>query len=551
MSGIFLSYRRSDSTDTTGRIYDRLVSDLGKESVFKDVDSIPLGTDFRTQLNHVLGRCQAVLVVVGVRWLEAQNAAGMRRLDDPDDFVRLALEAALARGIPVIPVLVAHATMPTEAQLPPSLVPFAYRQATVVRPDPNFHRDMDRLIAALRGVRAPPARRTGRVPAIAGAVAALALVASVAWWLSGRSTLRDPAEDKASFPVASPGQWPSSVAASRPRLSTGAPASANAEANRYFENAMLREGVNGDVPQARTLLARALELDPHFAEARAWHGFSTWQLLDLGYSNDRALLTEAEGELRRALQDDPSLAQAHMGFAAIFLTQGRKDLVPREVELALNTNPNGEGARHWLMQYHHFKGDNDAARRVAQTNLDLRPLFFPARMMLGEMLRQEGDPAAAIQEQEKILEQDPQHPYALRYLARACMDSGDLLKARRTFDRLRPQDLASYWTRLYRGILAALEGNPAEALKEMDEEVLKWGALVALRTAEVAECYAALGDTSNALDWLDRAVRSGDERTEYFRRNPLFANIREHPRFQQIMESIAYARQQRATSPPR
>ena len=82
-------------------------------------------------------------------------------------------------------------------------------------------------------------------------------------------------------------------------------------------------------------------------------------------------------------------------------------------------------------------------------------------------------------------------------------------------------------------------------MKEMDEDVLKWEELVAYESSEVSAFYAVLGDTSRALDWLDLAVRKGDERAEWFRRDPLLANIRNHPRFQVIMESIIYRRQRR------
>ena len=212
---------------------------------------------------------------------------------------------------------------------------------------------------------------------------------------------------------------------------------------------------------------------------------------------------------------------------------------------ALQTNPNDEDALLHLLNYHHYSGDYTEARRVGLQVLERLPLFFPARMLLGDMLRQQGNLAGAIQEQERILEQDPQSAYALSFLARAYMDAGDLVKARQTLGRVRPEDRRSYWMRLYAAVLAALEGNRAEALKEADEELLKWGALVMYATSEVAVFYAVLGDAPKALDWLDRAVRSGDERGEYFRRDPLLVSIRNHPRFQQILDSIAYRRQQR------
>ncbi|MEO8308666.1 MAG: toll/interleukin-1 receptor domain-containing protein, partial [Pseudomonadota bacterium] len=118
LSGIFISYRRSDNPDAVGRIYDRLIAEFGKGRVFKDVDSIPLGQDFRGHLNDIVGNCSAVLAVVGPRWSDARSSAGTRRLEDPDDFVRIELEAALARNIPVVPVLVAHAPMPGSSELP-------------------------------------------------------------------------------------------------------------------------------------------------------------------------------------------------------------------------------------------------------------------------------------------------------------------------------------------------------------------------------------------------------------------------------------------------
>jgi hypothetical protein len=146
---IFISYRRSDSADVAGRIYDRLVGKFGKDLIFKDVDSIPLGFDFKEYLSKQVGECNVLLAIIGDRWLEAQDESGRRRLDDPTDFVRIEIESALERGIPVIPLLVRGASMPQEESLPPSLRKLIYRNGIPVRSDPDFHRDMDRLIKAL------------------------------------------------------------------------------------------------------------------------------------------------------------------------------------------------------------------------------------------------------------------------------------------------------------------------------------------------------------------------------------------------------------------
>jgi len=146
---IFLSYRRADSADVTGRIYDRLAEYFGEAAIFKDVDSIPPGIDFKEHLEKAVGKCKIFLVVIGDKWLEVSDSLNTNRLQDPRDFVRIEAEAALKRNILIIPLLVRGASMPEEEQLPPSLRKLVYRNAISIRPDPDFHRDMDRLIAAI------------------------------------------------------------------------------------------------------------------------------------------------------------------------------------------------------------------------------------------------------------------------------------------------------------------------------------------------------------------------------------------------------------------
>jgi len=146
---VFISYRRADSTDVTGRIYDRLKEHFGKSAIFKDVDSIPPGVDFKEHLEKAVGKCKVFLVVIGDRWLEAKDEKRRNRLGDPDDFVRIEIESALKRNIMIIPLLVRGASMPAEVKLPPSLRKLVYRNAVPIRPDPDFHGDIDRLIEAI------------------------------------------------------------------------------------------------------------------------------------------------------------------------------------------------------------------------------------------------------------------------------------------------------------------------------------------------------------------------------------------------------------------
>ncbi|MES9969964.1 MAG: TIR domain-containing protein [Candidatus Thiodiazotropha sp.] len=149
IANIFISYRREDSADVTGRIHDRLVEHFGESALFMDVDDIPLGVDFSKYIDEKVGKCEVVLAVIGRDWLSLTDASGNRRLDQPEDFVRIELESALNRNIPVIPLLVRRATMPKAEDLPESLRDFAKRNGMPVRPDPDFRTDCDRLIEGL------------------------------------------------------------------------------------------------------------------------------------------------------------------------------------------------------------------------------------------------------------------------------------------------------------------------------------------------------------------------------------------------------------------
>jgi len=150
LNKIFISYRREDTEDISGRIYDRLLRDFSAEYVFKDVDSIPYGLDFPKYLSGVIEQCAVCLVIIGRSWLTVTNEQGARRLDDPDDFVRIEVESALKRDIPVIPLLVKTAQIPKPSELPESLRALCRRNGTPIQGDPNFHSDMNRLVNRLK-----------------------------------------------------------------------------------------------------------------------------------------------------------------------------------------------------------------------------------------------------------------------------------------------------------------------------------------------------------------------------------------------------------------
>jgi len=145
---IFISYRREETAYPAGWLYDRLAARFADDQVFKDVDSIELGDDFVEVISSAVGSCDVLLALIGDRWLTITDEDGQRRLDDPNDFVRVEIEAALTRNVRVIPILVEGARMPRAAQLPPSLARLVRRQALELHPA-RFDFDTGRLLRVL------------------------------------------------------------------------------------------------------------------------------------------------------------------------------------------------------------------------------------------------------------------------------------------------------------------------------------------------------------------------------------------------------------------
>lgn len=324
--------------------------------------------------------------------------------------------------------------------------------------------------------------------------------------------------------------------------------SANPEANELLQRAMMFTRFQLDPLRARPMLERALELDPKFTEARVNYALTYIVGVETGLSNDAGDIFRAEEELRRALQEAPSMTRAHALLGAVHFYQGRLDLAEAEAQQSIRLSPKDLGGRMWSLILGRFSGETERPLRVAQEVIEIEPLFWPPRNHLGELLREQGKIAEAIREQEKVLEQDPQNVTALRSLARTYLDAGRLPLARQTLERLRPQDEPNFRVRLVKAQLYAVEGKRAEALKEMDEEMLKFADLQPFAALDAAEVYAVVGEKDKAIEWLDRSMRKGDDRSEWIRRDPLLASVREHPRFRQIVSSMEFRRQQRAAA---
>jgi hypothetical protein len=145
---IVISYRRQDSNDIARRIYEALKVKYGEKSVYIDIESIQPSADYRVHIRQTLQRALVMLAVIGTQW-RGVRADGGPRIFDPDDPVRDEVETMLANRRAVMPVLVNGAAMPTDSEIPSSLLSFRYLHAIAVRSGDEFPADIQRLFRSI------------------------------------------------------------------------------------------------------------------------------------------------------------------------------------------------------------------------------------------------------------------------------------------------------------------------------------------------------------------------------------------------------------------
>ncbi len=146
---IFINYRKDDSSWNALALYNELLKYFPKESIFKDFNTIRPGDDFVESIQKALSHCNVLLVVMSRNWLEVKDKHGNRRINDPDDLVRIEIATAIERNIQVIPVLFDNIPMPTGADLPDNLRSLPRRQFVEIETT-RFEADVKKLADAIK-----------------------------------------------------------------------------------------------------------------------------------------------------------------------------------------------------------------------------------------------------------------------------------------------------------------------------------------------------------------------------------------------------------------
>jgi hypothetical protein len=148
---IFIIYRRHDTAAYAGRLYDNLSQHFGFERIFMDIDTIPPGASFEEAIDQAVKSSGVMLALIGPRWTTATDLEGRRLLENPNDYIRLELEAAHRHGVPVVPIVVDDARLPSRDDVPIELHWLLELQALEIN-SAGFQSGVDRLIHLLTNI---------------------------------------------------------------------------------------------------------------------------------------------------------------------------------------------------------------------------------------------------------------------------------------------------------------------------------------------------------------------------------------------------------------
>jgi len=349
-SGVFISYRREDSAGHAGRLFDHLARKLGRDHVFRDVDNIRPGDNFAEAIREKIIASELLLVLIGPGWLKAVDREARRRLEDPNDVVRLEIEMGLKRKMRIIPVLLPGALMPSAHELPETLAPLHQLNAFEIS-EAHFDRDVLELIAvAKRGRGSGVLQKLKSRPIYLIALGVLIITSIVlsALWLRQHFGKKIETVSSATPGTPSPAPTGPVITSEEARLQL-ALMHLNYDAESFANSArqgdalavslFLRAGMNPDeTPGSYTPFELAVE-EGHFEVARS--------LIQGGANVDRALPRVAQKgnqELFQLLLSKKPSPEAMAGALYQAAENGQLDLVQQLVARGVDVNARWAGS---------------------------------------------------------------------------------------------------------------------------------------------------------------------------------------------------------------
>ena len=298
---------------------------------------------------------------------------------------------------------------------------------------------------------------------------------------------------------------------------------------RYFWNKRTMESMS----EAQRLFQNAVERDPNFA--LAYVGLA-----------DTVMMSEIQPALShkavdRALQIDPNLGEAHatLGFIKMFL-EWNWDEAETSFKRSIELSPNYATSHHWYATLLAIRGQFDEAKREMRRAVELDPLSQNFLADLGQIHYFAGEYREAEDYCRRALAIDPDFGFAHRYLYDIYILTGD---SQRAFEeRMRYGFIVDPEARredLPRAIEKAAVDVQNLGRERLLSKMIEEPARAPNTYHHNAVIYCLLGNKSAAIENLERAYEGRAFLLAFIKADPVFASLRDEPRYQEIVRKMA------------
>jgi DNA-binding winged helix-turn-helix (wHTH) protein/TolB-like protein/Tfp pilus assembly protein PilF len=295
-----------------------------------------------------------------------------------------------------------------------------------------------------------------------------------------------------------------------------------------------------ELMQAIEYFKQAIAIDPNYGEAYAGMADCYNMLVVYGRLKPSEGFPKAKEAAAKALEIDENSAEAHTSLAFIkFRWEWERTQTERGFQTAIKLKPGYAPAHQWYSSYLVAVERFDEAIAEAKRTAELEPLSFVASSHLGWIYYLSGQNDKAIEQCKKILELDPSSFPARRYLGLAYEGKGMYNEAISEFQTGVKLSGSPLMLALL-GHAYAVAGKRAEALQVLaDLQPVQNQRYVSPYT--VAAIHAGLNDNEQAFKWLEKAMEERDIWLMNLKVDPVFAKLRKHPQFSDILARIRLA----------
>jgi serine/threonine-protein kinase len=305
-----------------------------------------------------------------------------------------------------------------------------------------------------------------------------------------------------------------------------------------FGRFIFRTLAPADADAAIANFKHAIELDPKYALAYSGLGavYANRVFKGIGDTED---YNRAEAAFSHAIQIDPNVVEARVLMMFIYMSRGEKKKARIEIARLQDQFPNDAALHFAKANLHRLDGDYDRALR----SWDRLERLDPAARVIATYNRAriytyQGDVEKGLQEIARAEAAEPNHPLVKIFHARILLYHNETNKAIRLMQDVLHDNPDMEGMKPILAISLATAGRVDEARQQLTERALKMAKADHDMAYWTASTYALLGEKENALDWLESAIRLGNENKGWFEHDKNLNSLRNEPRYIELMQKI-------------